>query len=697
MENIIRGLVLLTFSIAIVNCTTLPTSSQAFTPTIELTETLPSPEPAFDAVEVSPQPTSTVLQEKWQTATPVPKEASPTPETISYELVSERVGNISFVNQIGGSNSAIAIEGDYAYMGVGPRLMVFDIADPTNPTVMGQTAVFRGTVRDITIQNNLAYIVTPYGLYIVDLSNPIAPVQLGFHAYDEYQNRTVSVIENIAYVTSDDQGLSMIDVSDPTAPTELGVFADSSFDIEMNEHLIYLAGEGLRILDISKPGQPEEINFYQTSERSYRIIIEGDSAYVKAFDAVLVLDISDPMNPVEVSNFRVDKAIFDFAVNDGLVYIVEGGRKLHILDSTSPSELRKISTYDLPHQTRSLAVKKSSVSSGVYAYLGWGGLGILDVSQPTNLKEVGRLDMMGDARGVSTIQPDSMAQKGTNFLLVGCKTGVCTVDISDLTDPFLTGFYNLSPYDTHDVKVVEDLAFVQIEPFAVAEERTSLIILDVSDPTAPRQISAYPYPGPLEVIDQKAYIAAGEHGLHILDISTPSNPQRLGLYQPGNWMWDIAVSGQTAYVTGGGLLIINISDPTDPKLAGSHPAPDPLAWYDIILTKDTVYTTGTRGGTYIFDVTNPTSPKDTRNPYAPTPPGMGDVYNLEQWGPNAAQIDDLLFLHSDISLYMLDVSTPNKPNILDSYELFIGTASIVVDQEYIYVATGDSGVHIFRH
>jgi hypothetical protein len=44
--------------------------------------------------------------------------------------------NVEFVGQIGGATRAVSIQGDYAYIGLGPRLAVLDISNPAAPTVV---------------------------------------------------------------------------------------------------------------------------------------------------------------------------------------------------------------------------------------------------------------------------------------------------------------------------------------------------------------------------------------------------------------------------------------------------------------------------------------------------------------------------------------------------------------------------------
>ncbi len=44
--------------------------------------------------------------------------------------------NVEFVGQVGGRTNAVAVQGNYAYIGEGPRLTILDITDPALPTVV---------------------------------------------------------------------------------------------------------------------------------------------------------------------------------------------------------------------------------------------------------------------------------------------------------------------------------------------------------------------------------------------------------------------------------------------------------------------------------------------------------------------------------------------------------------------------------
>jgi hypothetical protein len=60
-----------------------------------------------------------------------------------------QIFNVELIGQIGGSTYAVAVQGNYAYIGVGPHLVILNIANPALPYIVGQTRVLPGAVQTI--------------------------------------------------------------------------------------------------------------------------------------------------------------------------------------------------------------------------------------------------------------------------------------------------------------------------------------------------------------------------------------------------------------------------------------------------------------------------------------------------------------------------------------------------------------------
>src|SRR5690242_10824994 len=67
--------------------------------------------------------------------------------------------NVELLGQMGGATEAIFVQGNYAYIGEGPRLAIFDISNPSSPLLLGKTDPMNGLVHDIVVVGNIAYVV----------------------------------------------------------------------------------------------------------------------------------------------------------------------------------------------------------------------------------------------------------------------------------------------------------------------------------------------------------------------------------------------------------------------------------------------------------------------------------------------------------------------------------------------------------
>ena len=114
---------------------------------------------------------------------------------------------------------------------------------------------------------------------------------------------------------------------------------------------------------------------------------------------------------------------------------------------------------------------------------------------------------------------------------------------SDPVNPVLLGKIVLP-------EMIRKMAFYDNKIY-VADYNGGLRIVDVSDPSAPREISAIEKIGTaidLVLDGNYAYIAAGNSSLIIIDITDPSNPVKLGQLENTGYLSSVAVQGDYAFV-----------------------------------------------------------------------------------------------------------------------------------------------------
>ena len=145
----------------------------------------------------------------------------------------------------------------------------------------------------------------------------------------------------------------------------------------------------------------------------------------------------------------------------------------------------------------------------------------------------------------------------------------------------------------------------------VAAGSAGLQIVDVSDRSHPRIVSALPTPGnanDVKVVGTRAYIADGS-GLRIVDVSNPLAPRMLGGLSTPAPSWDVSIAGTLAYVAddSAGVQVIDVTNPATPVILGSIALPGVIKGIEIDSTRNLVAAVGT-AGLFTIDVTNPGAP-----------------------------------------------------------------------------------------
>ena len=137
-------------------------------------------------------------------------------------------------------------------------------------------------------------------------------------------------------------------------------------------------------------------------------------------------------------------------------------------------------------------------------------------------------------------------------------------------------------------------------------------VVDVSDPLAPVLMGRCTTGGAAEdavAYDGGACVAAGSAGLRLVDAQQPATPVLAGGLAGGTApSQGICVRGQTAYVAAGadGLRIVSIADPAHPAQLGVLDTPGDAR--DVTVVGSTAYVADGAGGLRVIDVSDPTRP-----------------------------------------------------------------------------------------
>ena len=155
----------------------------------------------------------------------------------------------------------------------------------------------------------------------------------------------------------------------------------------------------------------------------------------------------------------------------------------------------------------------------------------------------------------------------------------------------------------------------------------------------------------LKIHGDWAYIAAGYGGLHILNISNPSNPGSIsGGYHNGSSITAVAVDGSYAFITDErhGLQVVNVTDPTNLRILGTNNIVG--ACYGLIVRSNFVYCAN-RSGFLVVDVSNPAFPRIRGE----IPLGFSTDVQL---------IGHYAYVVENQSLHVVDIREPDAPRIV---------------------------------
>jgi hypothetical protein len=237
-----------------------------------------------------------------------------------------------------------------------------------------------------------------------------------------------------------------------------------------------------------------------------------------------------------------------------------------------------------------------------YVTCGYSGLKIFNISDPSNLIELGDL-------------PESYSGYAHQFFIdfplmfIGDgRGGLHIVNVSNPTNP--SSLFHYADFYSWDVKVIDEneskIAFVG-NGF-MGDQNSGLAILDITDPINPVLLGQIKTGGDvtdLQVIGKKAVLMDGVTGLTVINVSSYSDPTIQGQKSLNGQMGALKVIEDIVFTVNyqEGLKIINISDLTDINLISEYSENMSSTWdVKIDLERDLAYVVDTDLGLKIIDI-----------------------------------------------------------------------------------------------
>jgi hypothetical protein len=480
-----------------------------------------------------------------------------------------------------GSPTAVTWSGGFAYVSHTGGIDVFNMADPTSPSLLTSVPTI-GTAGNLTKEGIYLWMAGSAGLEVFDISTPFNPVHVDSLYGGLGPSSAVVVSGQYAYVAACCSKMVVVDISNPaqmfiTGTTPLPFTARQ---LVHRDGLVYLVdnGNGIQVIDTADPTSPSLSYRYARPGIAIDLAIDGDILFVAGISpAIQLIDLAVPVfptpliNSVPVRSTRVDA--------EGPLVCTFGGvpdpKSLYLLDYSDPLNPIELGSVSTNLDDRDLEFH------GGYAYIaaGYSGVVIFDASDSGHPSLCGGISVPGYCKSVKAT---------ANLLLVGSGGGSDgRLDIFDVSDPCAAVLRG----SVLTLDSVEDIAITGNVACLAIDDR-GMVAVDIADPESPiildQIYSESSEAMGIDVEGDHAFVADEELGLLIIDISDPENLIQTGVCDiEFRYMEQVAVSGETAYVTlsgeGWGLdfAVIDVHDPWNPTMIELYETSTPCRGLDI--------------------------------------------------------------------------------------------------------------------
>lgn len=371
--------------------------------------------------------------------------------------------------------------------------------------------------------------------------------------------------------------------------------------IARNGDTIYLgAGAALQILDVTDPASPTQRSYLNLDSVVLDVANVGSLVAVLGRDELSLVDASDPSQPVRLGALdQLPRDADDFAMAPGVVYLASATRGLRVVDISDPLQPEVV--LELPGNARDAAV------FGPRAYvLRSGQLEVRDISDPTQPILVHTEPSNGSRLEV--------AGSGNRLAVVYYCSGhhsCSSITFHDLADPDHPVYRSRYDFWAGEDDVITSIAMSGGRAY-LGTNGGVLPVLDLSDLGDPEVLET------IESTSARAVAAAGTRlfvaddldGFSIWAVPASAPAHRLGgIRTPRETTGGYFTRGFAVVTHLGGIRVYDVSDPTRPRVVGTHAAEGtdfyfaPLASY-----RDKGYVGRGDGDLRVIGALDPTSP-----------------------------------------------------------------------------------------
>lgn len=569
-----------------------------------------------------------------------------------------------------GIQNQIYLDGSIGYINSGATLVIADFSDTLHPIKLNEIRVDRLVDAFIVAEKHL-YIGDRYQLWVFDAASSVYPALIAKMDIPEPVQRWYYHEGRLYQIGN--KKIHIYSLTDPASPVLIQSVptGESIWDMVFYDSLIlatsrYYQSNQVVSVNLQDPENPV-VRQIPVPESNYlnTIGIYHDQLIAGGSGNIYRLTFNDSGN-ISADTIIRSGFVYHFFPRKDMLFVSRQG---YGIDCYEMKELMD------PHYAGTISTwAEKIVFYGPYLFVSsdyYGDIRMHDISDLLNpVYDITRIVFGG-------FNFDMELTSQTAFISQNDR-----IAILDITDPGrLTEISSLLTEESQDLELHDDLLFI-------AEGDLGWSIADVSDPYSPvilRNMPADGYVNQLLVLDNYLYIAAGKEGVQIFDISDPYAPVETGRYSNDHYFERIYPVGSYLYVyeDGSGIRVLDISDRSQPQSIDLVPISGGVR--TMLAYQNSLYV-GINGDSRMLDISDPAHPID-----------LGLVFFWQN--PLDLFIADEILYVTELSrgLYLYDVSDARSPVFIDRYDSPVAASGIQVQNDVIYLLDQLNGLSTLQY
>lgn len=559
----------------------------------------------------------------------------------------------------------------------GPLLEIIDESQPAGQAPVASLLMPSNIVALSHAAGRLVVSLSRQGLQVVDVSNPATPFLAGRFTQADVLDIQLSPDGEYAYILFGARAFQIVSLKNLDSPRLANTRSLNGALLQQGTvtgRALILAAEkkGVAVYSLEDPKRPKKVSVFDALKSVYRVAVSG--RLVAAFDAeegVVFLDYSSWSAPKRLGTLPLNSHAYSaaFSTADPSVLLIADGetglRIVNAADPAHPLDGGRIGTFG-----PSLDV--SAADGGAFFAAG-GESGLWRLASPSAAAQRW-LD--------GSLPTGALAVRGS-LVYLAVDSKIQTWDMTVPASPILLGETAL-PLPAVYLEISGDRLLASCQQAGVQ-------IFDLSTGPLPVALGAFVFDGSAGQISLSGNllaVAGGSGGVVLADVSSPAAPVQLSTWKPktGGVSGVALGSASILWTTAGsqGVRSLDVSNPANP-VAKSDPVSFDSNTGFLYVVGDHLFQPNRDGGINILNISDPANPKDktTLPPYT--------AFAIQADVPVLAVADGY------DGLTLLDISTPEKayPTARFGIPGFAYGVGLLPDGSWV-VSAREGGVWILR-